>query len=201
MKHHGVPVREFPSPASGLATPPELAGRQARPAHEGAREMGLIGVPEVQRDLDDLAGWILEHPLRNVATGPRDDARVCQTFFGETTLERPRTQLQHLRDGTDLRVAIAEQSDDQLLHDVAEAAGFAPSPHRSRLPTSRKQFGGRCAGIAIHQLLLTVASGARGPQSELLNPGEPTGFGDEVEPQRRAGGRRVHEREQLLVPS
>src|SRR5262245_46655059 len=120
------------------AKSPELARREARPACEGACEMGLIGVPEVERDLDDPAGWILEHPLRDVAAGPRDDARVRHAFFGQATLERPRTQPQQLRHGTDLRVPIAEQSGDHLLHDVAEPAGFARAARPARLRTSRK---------------------------------------------------------------
>ena len=162
--------------------------------------MGLIGVPDVQRDLDDLAGWFPEHPLRNVAARARYDARVRHPFFGQATLERPGTQAQHLRDGMDGRVAIAKRSGDDLLHDVAEAAGFSRSPPRSRLRTSRKQLGRRCGGIVVHRPLLAVAAGARGSEAELLHPREPACLGDEVEPQRRADGRRVHEREQLLVP-
>ncbi len=124
----GVLMRECAAPAPGRAKPPELARREARPACEGAREMGRIGIPEVERDLDDLAGWLLEHPLRNLEAGPRDDARVGHALVGQPTLERPGTEPHHLGDGTDVRVAAREQSGDELLHDAAEPGCFARSP-------------------------------------------------------------------------
>src|SRR5262249_60411527 len=113
-------MRTCPAPAGGRAKPPELARREARPAHEGAHEMGGIGVPEVQRDLDDLAGWIDEHPLRNGEAGPRDDARGRHPLFGYATLERPRSQPQPPRGGKGVRGAIAEQPDDELADDDAK---------------------------------------------------------------------------------
>src|SRR5215467_1400931 len=70
--HTDVLVRKSAAPAAVRANPLEFSRREAGPAHEGAREMGLIGVPEVERDLDDLAGRIVEHPLRNRASDSRD---------------------------------------------------------------------------------------------------------------------------------
>src|SRR5262245_10402861 len=124
---HGLVVWECLAPAPGGAKPPELARREARPACEGAREMGRIGVPEVQRDLDDLAGRILEHPLREVEPSPCDDTPVRHALVGQATLERPGAQPHHLRDGMHVRVAVAEQPGDDLVHDAAEPGCPAPS--------------------------------------------------------------------------
>src|SRR5262249_52939461 len=45
-----------------MSTPAELAWRDSRPADEGAREMRVVGVADVERNIDDLARRILEHP-------------------------------------------------------------------------------------------------------------------------------------------
>src|SRR5262249_11414104 len=96
---HRLLVRECLAPAPGRAKTPELARREARPACEGAREVRRIGVPEVQRDLDDLAVRILEHPLRKVEAGLRENTPVRHALLEQATLEGPGTQPQHLRDG------------------------------------------------------------------------------------------------------
>jgi len=75
-----------PRGAAARANPLEFARSETGPAREGAREMCLIGVAEVERDLDDLAGWILQHLLRNVEAGSRDDAGVRHPFVGQATL-------------------------------------------------------------------------------------------------------------------
>ena len=68
---------------------PELVGCKARPAHERTCEVGVIGVSEVERDVDDLAGGIIEHPLRDVEARPRDDAPAGQPLRRQPTLQRP----------------------------------------------------------------------------------------------------------------
>src|SRR4029077_14335704 len=66
VEHHAL--RERRSQAPGRATALELAWREACPAYERTREVGLIGVAKVQRDVDDLAGRVCEHPLRGSET-------------------------------------------------------------------------------------------------------------------------------------
>src|SRR5262245_55224841 len=51
-----------------LPTPAELPWRESRPADEGAGEMRVVGVADVERDIDHLARRILEHPACGVET-------------------------------------------------------------------------------------------------------------------------------------
>jgi hypothetical protein len=44
--------------------------------------MGLIGVPEVQRDIDDPAARVIEEPLPNIEPRPRDEAPEGQAVVG-----------------------------------------------------------------------------------------------------------------------
>ena len=82
--------------------------------------MGLIGVPEIERDLDDLAPRIVEHPLRNRIADPRDEAGERHALGGEAALEGPRAQPHYLRDGADVRAPVGELGGDDLLHRPAE---------------------------------------------------------------------------------
>jgi hypothetical protein len=66
-------VRGRSTGTADRAQPPELPGGQTRPARERTREVSLIGVSEVERDLDDLAARIVEHPLRNRVADLRDE--------------------------------------------------------------------------------------------------------------------------------
>ena len=132
---------------AGRAQAAELARREACPAREGAREMRRIGVPEVQRDVDDLACRIVEHLLRNGEAGLRDDTHERGPLVGEPPLERPGAQLHHLRDRADFRAPVGEQRGDDLLHDANVLAG-ARIVSRRRSSRVRRHLARKAGAIA-----------------------------------------------------
>src|SRR5262245_51868448 len=71
-----------------MSTPAELSWRDSRPADKCAREVGVVGVADVERDIDDLARRILEHPPRGVETRTCDHGGERQALVCEPALQR-----------------------------------------------------------------------------------------------------------------
>ena len=95
--------------------------------------MGGVGVAEVERDVNDLAGRVTEHLLRDVAAGPCNHAREAQALAVQTTLQRPGAQPHDLGDGMHVRLAVGEQLGDDLAHDLADRVLLPRSLRRSLL--------------------------------------------------------------------
>src|SRR5262245_48755014 len=112
-----------------MSTPTELAWRDSRPADEGAREMRVVGVANVEGDIDDLARRILEHPACGVETGTGYHGSECQALLRQPALEGSGAEPYDLRDRSDVGRTVGQQSGHDLLHAVAE-----PRNHRGTWP-------------------------------------------------------------------
>src|SRR5262245_20919386 len=103
-----------------MSTPTELAWRDSRPADEGAGEMRVVGVADVERDIDDLARRVLEHSPCGVETCTRDHGGERQAFPRQSALQGPGAEPYDLRDRADVRRTVSKQAGDDLLHETAE---------------------------------------------------------------------------------
>jgi hypothetical protein len=74
--------------------------------------VGRIGVTEVERDVDDLPGRVVEHALRLCEAGPRNHPGEGQALGVQAELERARAQAYRLRDEMDVGVAVGEKRGD-----------------------------------------------------------------------------------------
>ena len=94
----------------GRPKAPKIARGHARPAPERAREVGGVGVAQVQGDIDDLPVRVVEHALRRIEARLRDHPRVGQALLLQLALERPDARSNCLGEDMNVGVAVRERA-------------------------------------------------------------------------------------------
>ena len=92
----------------------ELLGRMPRPSPERAREVRMVRVAEVERDVEDLGVGLLEERGRDRASRAREELLVGVPGFGELALQRANAGADGGRGRFDAGIAVPRQRLDDL---------------------------------------------------------------------------------------
>ncbi len=124
-------ARWLGAPAFGLPAAIFL-GRAARPPPEGTREMRVVRVTEIERDIEDLGVGLLQQGGRGRKPCPTDQHLVGDPRSSQVALQGPNAHAEQLGGQVDVRIAFPRQRLDHLDDRLDEIRGRVPTPSTDR---------------------------------------------------------------------